>query len=163
MMSFLEPYLMWIKIAVLALVFGAGWQVNQWRWEAAVADQKQEAARVLQVETEKVLAAERNEAKVRDELEKAYVERSQERAKHSLEAARLSDDLHAAVERVRLSGRGEGGGRRLPTAPGTACRCDGVEAARDQLAAALERLAAGGNVLIEEGQHAVDVALACKR
>lgn len=147
----LEPYLMWIRITVLALVFGAGWMVNQWRWEAAVADQKQEAATVLQTKTDEVRVAEREQAVAADKMDKADADQKQQIAAEGERNRDVVDRTRVALDRVHQSRRGEGGGRPVSGAPAAAGGAASRSADRERADRCEALLAEGADLLGEGG------------
>lgn len=53
----MQPYLVWIKLGAIVILcsalFGAGWHVNDWRWEAK--ESKQRQALLDQIEKERAV------------------------------------------------------------------------------------------------------------
>ncbi len=112
-----QPYLLWIKLALYAAaisaVFYAGWTINDWRWEAAIAKQKSEAATLWQEKAEaaikdrdaqmaRVLALEKTNGELKDARDRAY-----------------ADARRAAIAAggLRDPGRWSSGGCPVPSAP----------------------------------------------
>ena len=153
------PYRLAAAALLAAVIFAAGWTVNGWRWEAAIASQKAEAAAMLQSKTEETRALERGQQAATNELEKAYDERADERNRQAEENARLAARLHDALGRVQQPRRGEGGSRPVPGAADAAACAERLQAARAKLSAAVERLAQGGTEFARGADGDVDAAV----
>lgn len=133
------------------------------RHDAVIAEIRATSAETLQVETAKVLNLERAAAVQTQFLEDAYAQLADTREAAAVDSARLSGDLHAALERLRRIGSSNGGSGRMPT---TAIRVDGcadLRTARDRAIAALEYLQAAGDQAALDGQRGVDVATIAAR
>lgn len=105
-----------------------------------------------------VLNLERQAAAQAQALEDAHARMAEERAAAGADIARLSADLRAATRRLRQPAASGGGGSGLSATAAGAGGCADVRAARDALAAALERLVEGGTAIVADGARAVDVA-----
>lgn len=107
-----------ILAALLGLTVGAlgsWWLTAEYKdsvWGKAVSDQKVEAGKVLQKETEKVLTAEREASRLKDEMEKQHVESSAKIERTLADNRRLARELGG----LRDPGRRSSGGCPAPGA-----------------------------------------------
>jgi len=152
------PYRLAGAALLAALFFAAGWTVNGWRWEAAIAAQKAEAAALLQTKTDEARTFERGQQAATNELEKAYDDRADERNRQAEENARLASRLHAALGRVQQPRRGQDGSGAVPGRPDAAACAEHVQAARAELSTALERLAQGGAGIARDADREADLS-----
>ena len=110
-----------ILAALLGLAVGAigsCWLTAEYKdsvWGKAVSDQKVEAGKVLQAETEKVLTAERETTRLKDEMEKQHVESSAKIERTLADNRRLARELGG----LRDPGRRSSGGCSAPGAAET--------------------------------------------
>lgn len=158
----LGPYLVALRIAAVVVVAGAvfvaGWTVNGWRYEAAIAEQKDDAARLLKEKTDAVTA-------LRDEREAstaranaATLEKQKEIEDAHDRNADLGNRLGAVLECLRVGGRWAGDRCAVPAAGTPSGRCVSLQAEVDQLSGLVGRLAAAGNELARDADREAAVA-----
>jgi hypothetical protein len=134
--------------------FVGGWKVNGWRWEAALAEQKQEASRALNLAKDALIARERAFSTLKDETEVSHARALARIDQQTAENRRLVRELGG----LRDPGRGGGGGNAMRPDPGAAGGCsDGAAEGRlsDEAAEFLLGLAA-------EADRAAAIAATCR-
>lgn len=154
----------WVLLAVV-LAFGVGGVVggvavhgyDATACDLRLAEQKAVYDRAIQDQTDDALEQERRDRATQERLEEASAEISKVREAAQVEGARLSGELAAARQRLRLLSAAPGGGK-LPAAADVAGGCDDLRTALDRAARALELLESAGDQAVGDGQHGVDVA-----
>lgn len=158
----LAPYLSALRIGAVvvavATLFGAGWMVNGWRWEAAVAEQKAEASRRLAEKTDevRVLEAARAADKARADAD-ALDKRKEIEDAHDRNVA-LSRSLGDALECLRIGGRWAAGRCAVRPAGAATGQCGELQARIEQLSGSVGRLAAAGVELARDADREAAVA-----
>lgn len=143
-----------VKTGLIALAIGlAVGAAGSWyltaeykdaKWGKAVSDQKVEAAKTLQAETEKVLAAERKNTELNNQLEKSH--------------AAAQDRINTTLADNRRLARELGGLRD----PGRRASCRDAQAATD-LAANAGDASAGSELSAEASEFLLDFAAEADR
>lgn len=158
-----------ILAALLGLAIGAlgsWWLTAEYKdsvWGKAVSDQKVEAGKVLQEETEKVLTAEREASRLKDEMEKQHAKSSAKIERTLADNRRLTRELGG----LRDPGRRSSGGCPTPGAT-EATGSSAGGAAEGELPGAAEGLlsAEASEFLLEfaaEADRAAEYAQLCYR
>lgn len=125
------PYLMWIKIAILVVVFGAGWTVNGWRHDAAGRDADNIASDRRIEKTDDVRKTEQSDTRASNEVDKNHGTASTQVAAEAQQNTSLAAGITGAAERVRDT-RNATGGNAVPGGPGTTGGAPGRSADADR-------------------------------
>lgn len=168
----------------LVLVAGTALAVHSWtaaRYRADIAALKQAAAVDVAIANVEALVTERKNDAIKNKLEIAYVDLSEQRAAAAADTARLETDISKILapytDQAFESLGGDGsrytagclrngtgdGADGLSASTGSACNCTDLRAANAKLARALERLVEGGGGIVADGQRAADVATVAAR
>lgn len=109
-------------------------------------------------QTARALGVERENARLKSEMEAVNAAWDEERRAAALETDRLKSDLGDALRKLqRRAGAGVRPGG-MPQPADAARLCADLRAANAALAGALERIVAGGGGIVADGQRADDVA-----
>lgn len=147
------PYLMWIKIAILVLVFGAGWTVNGWRHDAAGRHADNVASDRRIEKTDEVRKTEQSDAKASNEVDKNHGTASTQVAAEAQQNTSLSAGITGAAERVRDTRNATGGNTvsgglgTSGVAPGRSADADRADRCEALLAEGIDLGAEGGELL----------------
>jgi hypothetical protein len=158
----LAPYLSAMRIAAVvvavAVVFGAGWTVNGWRWEAAVNEQKAAASQLLADRTAEVRALESARAADKARADAAALEKRKEIEDAHDRNVALGRSLDGALECLRVGGRWADGRCAVRAAGVSPGQCGELQARVEQLSGSVGRLAAAGVELARDADREAAVA-----